>query len=195
MASARSRSAMAMTTASTRPRRSARYFRAIALGAHDVVRPVRIRPRRRRRPVCQKGFLRAGAQLRSHQVVNFRQHRPGQQPVVGPILVELRAPPRGGDRPCRAGPGSRPYRRRSPRAAHALQQIFGALAQIAATAGEGADALRRAARSWRAAYSATASRTSSAGWPFRSSRRFASAHGSRPGRGRRSSSAYGYHIW
>ena len=58
------------------------------LGARDVNVPSVLHRERALGEIRQERVLRACAQLRANQVVDFRQNRPGQQPLVGAVLVD-----------------------------------------------------------------------------------------------------------
>ncbi len=66
---------------------------ADCVGASDVLVFAVFHGERTLRQITQKGLLRASAHLGADEIIDLRQNRPGQQPVIWPILVEC---PNGG---------------------------------------------------------------------------------------------------
>ncbi len=63
------------------------------VGANDVLVFAVFHRERALRQIAQKGLLRASTHLGAEEIIDFRQNRPGQQPVIWSILVEC---PNGG---------------------------------------------------------------------------------------------------
>ena len=78
-----------MTTASTSPRLQRAVLPADGVRANDILLLSVLDGERPLRHIGQERLLRAGAQFRGHKVIDFGQNRPGQQPLVRPILIEL----------------------------------------------------------------------------------------------------------
>ena len=120
-------------------------FPANRMGTNDIVVPAVFHGERSLGEILEKASCArapssapTGNRLRAESPTASSQRRGDRR--------RSRAWPHGDDRSCRAARGWLQCRRRSPRAAHAFQQLFGALAEIASAARECADALRRAPR-------------------------------------------------